>query len=333
MLALAYNATKSTIVSFFTSYRGDFSVTILIATSVIRGASAGQSHGAVHLVDMHGGRVAHVVDWKAPGFDLGSPGGGRGLRGVAFDGERVFIAASGTLFAFTPAFELLDSYHSPFLDHCHEIFSFEGRLYLTSTAFDSILGFDLKANRFDWGLHVTESGSGFQGAPFDPQSTQGPSRGNALGLNSLWCDSRGMFISGSRSSGLLFFDAQRIDRLVTLPYGVQNARPWRDGVLFNDTAANVARFMTPTSNQVFKVPFYPDAELNNDDEPEEKRSRQGFARGLCVLDNSVFAVGSSPATITLHNLDTMKTTHSINFNGDPRHTIQSLAVWPYPHAD
>lgn len=307
-------------------------MTILIATSVIRGAGAGQSHGAVHLVDMQGGRIAHVVDWKAPGFDLNSPGGGRGLRGVAFDEERVFIAASDTLFVFTPAFEMLDSYRSPFLGNCHEICVFENRLYLTSTAFDALLGFDLKSNRFDWGLHVTESGNGLQGTPFDPNSTQGPSRGDDLGLNSLWCDPRGMFISGSRSSGLMIFDAQRIDRLVTLPHGVQNARPWRDGVLFNDTEANVARFMTPTSNQVFQVPEYPNSALSSDYDPEDKNSRQGFARGLCVLDNSVFAVGSSPATITLHNLDTMKTTHSINFSDDPRHTIQSLAVWPHPQS-
>lgn len=308
-------------------------MTILIATSVIRSSAPGQSHGAVHLVDMQGGRLAHVVDWKAPGFDPESPGGGRGLRGIAFDGDRVFIASSNTLFAFTPAFEMLESYRSPFLDHCHEICIFERRLYLTSTAFDSVLGFDLNTNRFDWGLHVTESGNSLQGTPFDPHSTQGPSRGQALGLNSLWCDPRGMFISGSRSSGLMFFDAQRIDRLVTLPHGVQNARPWRDGVLFNDTEANVARFMTPSSNQVFQVPVYPDSALSSDYEPNDKSSRQGFARGLCVLDDSVFAVGSSPATITLHNLDTMKTTRSINFSDDPRHTIQSLAVWPYPDAE
>ena len=308
-------------------------MTILIATSVLRGSAAGQSHGAVHLVDMQGGRVACVIDWKAPGPDWSAPGGGRGLRGIAIDGERVLIAASDTLFVFSPAFELLDSFRSPFLQDCHEICSFERRLYLASTGFDSILGFDLDTNRFDWGLHVTESGNGLQGAPFDPQSTQGPSPGQVLGLNSLWCDPRGMFISGSRSSGLMFFDARRIDRLVTLPHGVQNARPWRDGVLFNDTQANAARFMTPSSNQVFQVPVYPDSALSSMEEGEDKTSRQGFARGLCVLDQSVFAVGSSPATITLHNLDTMKTTRSINFSDDPRHTIQSLAVWPYPHSD
>jgi hypothetical protein len=297
-------------------------VTILIATSVIRGAAAGQSHGAVHLLDMQAGRVAHAVDWRAAGA-------GRGLRGIAFDGERVFIAASDTLFAFTPAFEILDSFRSPFLGNCHEICIFERRLYLTSTAFDSILGFDLDANRFDWGLHVTESGNGLQATPFDPNGTQGPARSHELGLNSLWCDPRGMFISGSGTLGLMFFDARRIERLVTLPHGVQNARPWRDGVLFNDTEANVARFMTPTANRVFQVPLYPDSAPGPADERPDENSRQGFARGLCVLDHSVFAVGSSPATVTLHNLDTMKTTRSINFSDNPAHTIQSLAVWPH----
>jgi hypothetical protein len=310
-----------------------FPVTILIATSVLRGSAAGQSHGAVHLVDMQVGRVAQVVDWKATGVDWTVPGGGRGLRGVAFDGERVFIASADTLFAFTPEFELLHSFRSPFLDNCHEIFSFERRLYLTSTAFDSVLGFDLDKNCFDWGLHVVEAGNGLHGTPFDPRSMQGPSRGQELGLNSLWCDPRGMFISGSRSSGLMFFDARRIDRLVTLPHGVQNARPWRDGVLFNDTSAGVARFMTPASNQVFQLPNYPDSVLSDIDEREGKSSRQGFTRGLCVLDDSVFAVGSSPATITLHDLDTMKTIKSINFSADPRHSIQSLAIWPYPQKD
>jgi hypothetical protein len=310
-------------------FRTNQPVTILIATSVLRGSPAGQSHGAVHLVDMQDGKVAHVIDWKAPGPDWTLPGGGRGLRGVAIDGDRVFIAAADTLFAFSPDFKMLHSFRSPFLDDCHEICIFERRLYLSSTAFDSVLGFDLDQNCFDWGLHVVEAGTGLLGTPFNPQGTHGPSRGRALGLNSLWCDTRGMFISGSRASGLMFFDAKEIVRLVTLPHGVQNARPWRDGVLFNDTSADVARFMRPGSNQVFQVPKFSESALVDIGELESKNSRQGFARGLCVLNNSEFAVGSSPATITLHDLDTMKTTRSINFSIDPRHSIQSLAVWPY----
>ncbi len=305
-------------------------MTILVAISVVRGSPEGKSHGAVHLIDLDAGRAAQLVDWKAGGVDWMAPGGGRGLRGVAFDGERVFIAASERLLVFTPDFELQQSYRSPYLGQAHEMAVFDRRLYLTSTAFDAVLGFDLDANRFDWGLHIVAGEAGLQGTPFDPQSVLGPPAGNALELNSIWCDLRGMFISGARTLGLLYFDARRIVRLVTLPQGVHNARPWRDGVLFNDTAADVVRFLTPASNRVFRVPHYPAERLTGSEPDNARIARQGFARGLCVLDGGVFASGSSPATITLHNLDTMKTTLSINLSTDVRHTIHTLAVWPYP---
>ena len=312
---------------------GTRGMTVLAVTSVIRGSPKGASHGAVHLLDIAKGRVAQVVDWKAPGVDWSAPGGGRGLRGMAFDGKRVFLAGADALYSFTPEFELLAVYRSPYLSHCHEMASFEGRLYLTSAAYDSILGFDLNENRFSWGLQIVDGNAGLQGTPFDPQSTLGPSADRELGLNSLWCDPRGMFISGSRSQGLLYFDARQIVRLVSLPRGVQNARPWRDGVLFNDTEGKVARFITPDSNRVFQLPRYPAEVLTGASEEGAAEAQQRFARGLCVIDQSVFAVGSSPATIALHNLDTMKTTRSINFGTDPRHSIHSIAVWPYAVPD
>jgi len=305
-------------------------VTILAATSVIRGSRQDESHGAVHLIDLDRARAAQRLDWKAGGVDRTAQGGGRGLRGMAFDGDRLFIAASEVLIEFSPEFELLASYHSPYLGQAHEMAMFDDRLYLTSTGFDSVLGFDLKARRFDWGLHIQDGDAGLQGTPFDPNSLVGPSPERLLRINSIWCDERGMFISGARTLGLLHFDARRIVRLVTLPQGVQNARPWRDGVLFNDSGADVVRFLTPEQNRVFQVPHYPDELLAGAGTEDAPGTRQGFARGLCVVEDGVFASGSSPATITLHDLDSMKTTLSINLSTDVRHTIQSLAVWPYP---
>jgi hypothetical protein len=304
-------------------------VTILVATSVLRGGPEAGSHGAIHLVDLEKQRAAHVVDWKAAGVDWAAPGGGRGLRGIAFDGRRVFVAGADGLFEFNSAFELQAVYRSPYLSQCHDIAVFDRRLYLASTGYNSILGFDLDENRFGWGLHVAGTGSAWQGAPFDPQRSVGPSPGSELGLTSLWCDPRGLFMGGTGTIGLLYFDARSIERLVSLPRGVQNARPWRNGVLFNDTEAGVARFLTPESNRVFQVPHYPDAVLTGTGEGNEAAGRQGFVRGLCVFNESCFAVGSSPATLSVHNLDTMKTTLSITLSTDVRHSIHSLAVWPF----
>jgi hypothetical protein len=47
-----------------------------------------------------------------------------------------------------------------------------------------------------------------------------------------------------------------------------------------------------------------------------------------VLGDGVFASGSSPLTVTLHDLDTMKTTLRINLSTDPG-TRSTLAVWPF----
>jgi len=304
-------------------------MTTLIATSVVRGSRQGESHGGVYLLDLDQGKAAQAIDWNNAGIDWQGRGWDRGLRGIAFDGDRVFIAASDELFVYTPDFEQLTSYRSPFLRHCHEISRYERRLYLTSTAYDSILGFDLDEERFSWGLHIAAQGDEFRAAPFNPSGQRGPSPDNKLHLNNVYCDSNGMFIGGLRTNGLLHYSGRRISRFVNLPEGCHNARPWRGGVLFNDTESNVVRYVTPKNNHVFQVPHYPKDQLTHTDLDDTRIARQAFARGLCTITDNLIASGSSPSTITLHNVDTMKTTLSINLSMDIRNSIHGLEVWPH----
>jgi hypothetical protein len=308
-------------------------MTILVATSVVRGSRQGESHGGVYLLDLDQGKAAQAIDWNTAGINWQGRGWDRGLRGIAFDGERVFIAASDELFEFTPDFQQVASYRSPFLKHCHEIARYDRRLFLTSTAYDSILGFDLDNNTFTWGLHIAAQGEDFRAAPFNPGGQRGPSPRNKLHLNNVFCDSNGMFVSGLRTGGLLHFSGSRITRYVNLPEGSHNARPWRDGVLFNDTESNVVRYVTPELNRVFKVPKYPQDVLTHTKMDDSRIARQSFARGLCTIDDNVIASGSSPSTITLHNVETMKTTFSVNLSVDIRNAIHGLEVWPYPLAE
>jgi len=304
-------------------------LTTLIATSVVRGSRQGESHGGVFLLDLDRGVAAQALDWNTAGIDWQGRGWDRGLRGIAFDGERVYIAASDELFAFSPDFRRLGSWRCPYLKHCHEITVHQRRLFLASTGYDSVLGFDLDRQRFDWGLHITEFERGPQGSPFDPTGATGPAPGNTLHLNMVSADARGLFISGLRTTGLMRFDGKRIARLVTLPEGSHNARPWRDGVLFNDTQADVVRHITPAHNRVFQVPRYPEHALTHTELDDTRIARQGFARGLAVIDASRFAAGSSPSTITVHDFDSMKTTLSVNLSMDVRNAIHGLEVWPF----
>jgi hypothetical protein len=304
-------------------------VTTLIATSVVRGSHQGESHGGVYLIDFRRQAVRQVIDWNTADIDWQGRGWDRGLRGIAFDGERVFIAASNELFVYTPRFELIASYRNPYLMHCHEIFAYRRRLYLTSTGFDAVLGFDLDNDRFCFGLHIVRVGRGFQGAPFDPEAARGPAGGNALHLNTVYCDASGMYLSGLKTAALIRYDGRRLLRVASLPTGVHNARPFGRGVLFNDTQADRVRLLEPDREISFAVPAFRREQLTHTDLDDSRIARAAFGRGLCVAGEGLVAAGSSPSTVALHDLLQAKTRAVVTLTRDIRNAIHGLEVWPY----
>jgi hypothetical protein len=304
-------------------------MTTLVATSVIRGSRQGDSHGGVYLIDLERQRIKQAVDWNTTAIDWQGRGWDRGLRGIAFDDERVFVAASDELFVYDPEFESIASYRSPYLKHCHEIYRYERRLFLTSTGFDSVLAFDLDENRFSMGLHIAKRDEHLAAVLYDPNDKRGPAAGNEFHLNSVYCDSRGMFISGLRTGALLVFGGRHIEKVAAVPQGTHNARPFRDGIVFNDSEADVVRFVAPGKQRIFKIPRYPDKQLTHTDLDDSRIARQAFGRGLCAINDHVIATGSSPSTITLHDLESMKSMVSINLTMDIRNAIHGLEVWPF----
>ncbi|MDH3339042.1 MAG: hypothetical protein OEM76_14620, partial [Gammaproteobacteria bacterium] len=238
-------------------------------------------------------------------------------------------AASDELFVYDREFRVIASYRSPHLRHCHEIFRYKRRLYLTSTGFDSILGFDLDELRFSWGINIGQVTDGFRAIPFLPGAVDAPAPSNELHLNNVHCTQSGLYVSGMRTGGLLRYTGKRIEKVVSLPTGVHNARPYRNGVLFNDTAEDVVRFVSAEKQRTFHVPRYDTALLTHTDLDDSRIARQAFGRGLCDLGDGVVAAGSSPSTITLHDFESMQTTLSINLTLDIRNAIHGLEVWPF----
>ena len=303
----------------------------LIASSVVRGAQQGQSHGGVYVIDFETQKIKQTIDWNTSGIDWQGRGWDRGLRGIAFDGEQIFIAASDELFQYTPDFELIDSWRNPYLKHCHEINIFNRTLYLTSTGFDSILGFDLDKRCFNWGMYIRTEGIKFNPSIFDPQKEGGPMMLNKLHLNNVFCSDNGMYVSGLRSGGMLHFNGKSVNMAVELPPGTHNAQPFRDGVLFNDSEADVLRYTgrgEGKEDRAMHVPKYDPEKLTNIT-LDKRLARPGFARGLCNISNSLVAGGSSPSTVTLHDLAKNKTLASVQLSDDVRNAIHGLEVWPY----
>jgi hypothetical protein len=288
----------------------------LITTSVVRGVETGESHGGVYVVDVEGQHVRQVMDFESTGNARQGRDWDRGLRGIAIDGETVYFVASDTLFAFTPDFKLIGSWRNPYLNNAHEMSIYERSLYITSTGYDSIIAFELDEKKFFWALHVDLDRFKFSGSIYDPMGDEGPLLINKLHLNNVHTNEHGMYISGLKSGGMLHFNGEAMSMSVTLPEGIRNAQPFRDGVLFNDSDANAVRYASRTGEE--------DRALNV---PQDDGT--GFARGLCRINDRIVAAGSSPSTLSLYDLQESKTLLSVNLSSDIRSAIHGLEVWPF----
>lgn len=304
----------------------------LLTTSVVRGTQQGESHGGVYLIDLEKQVVEQKIDWNKTDIDWQGRGWDRGLRGIAFDADTVYIAASDELFAYTPDFEMIGSWKNPYLKHCHEICVYERSLFLTSTAFDSILAFDLDRKIFNWAMQLSMLNYKFFTSVFNPQQDDGPIMLNKLHINNVVCNRHGMYISGLKTGGMLHFNGKKLHMAVELPEGTHNAQPFRDGVLFNDSKADALRYAGRGEGQedrAMQLPRYAPEELEYQDEDKSGVARPSFGRGLCVLSDSVVAGGSSPSTVTIYDLAANKQLLSVNLTKDVRNAIHGLEVWPY----
>ena len=303
----------------------------IIATSVVRGSQQGESHGGIYLVDFQKQEADLVVDWDDSGIDFTGRGWDRGLRGIEFRGDEIYIAASDELFVYDLNFQVKRSYKNRFLKHAHEINRFENLLFITSTGYDSLLVFDLERDEFTRGLHLRKTQEGWKSQLYDPKTEEGPEPGNNLHLNNVRCSKKGLFASGLRTNALIRMDSDlNPSEFCSLPEGTHNSRPVIDGILFNDTQSNCVRWSKRDGSEVnFRVPLFPEEELTHQNFDDSRVARQGFARGLCVIDEHHIAMGSSPSSITLFNLETKERVGSVNLSMDIRNAIHGMEVWPY----
>ena len=88
----------------------------LIATSVVRGSVQGESHGGIYTIDFDNQEGQQHVDWNTSKIDFEGRGADRGLRGIAFDGDDIYIAASDELFCYDQEFNLKSSYKNRILN-------------------------------------------------------------------------------------------------------------------------------------------------------------------------------------------------------------------------
>ena len=303
----------------------------LIATSVIRGSEKGQSHGGVFLIDFQSTSTVQCVDWNDGSIDFTGRGWDRGLRGIEFFDEKVWIAASDELFCYDQKFNLVASFKNQYLKHCHEISKRDHLLFLTSTGYDSLLVFNLKSQTFIWGLYISKNGDEWIGQRFDPTATGGPPFTNNYHINMVSVNQTGVYFSGLHTRALLRLKSDlSISKVCSLPQGTHNAQVFNDGVIFNDTQSDVVRVVGASGlSQTFQVPSYKEEILEHNNVDDSKIARQAFGRGLCLVSDTLIAAGSSPSTVSIYDLEKSERVAVVNLTMDIRNAIHGLELWPY----
>ena len=298
----------------------------LLASAVVRGDRQDADLAGLYLVDLDHQTVDRVAGLEDAAKDWVKRGRELGFRGIAIDGERIYCMASDELFAFGPDFTLLGSWRNPYLKFCRGVAVFGRKLFIASSGFDSIVGFDLDAQHFDWALQILTQGFETGAHPFDPNSDDGPIMLGKLDIRDVYCDTSGMYVTAER--GMIRFSGKHINTAVELPPGSHNARPYRDGVLFNDSLAGELRYAgrgEGEEDRAMPVPHYYD--VLHRDHCKDALANAGFARGLCQLSATTVAGGSSPAAISVHDLAGNQTLLSVRLSPDARSSIHSIAIY------
>jgi hypothetical protein len=316
----------------------------VIASSVVRSSYQGESHGGVYIVDLQTGDTEQVIDWNDKSISWEGRGLDRGLRGIALYQDLVYVSASDEVLVYTKDFELIGSIRNRYLEHCHETHVSDGKLYLTSTGFDSILEYDLVSNTFTRGyclrfgklarLHSrlrSRRSEPLRHLPrlyiFDPALDGGPVPGDTCHLNNVFRRGEVLLVSGTGLGHVLAVDGSGLSNYARVPYGSHNARPFGEGVLLNDTACDSVSYLSLYGERIesFPVKRYDENTLSNTFLPED-HARQAFARGLCVTDDGLIIGGSSPATISAYTHNGALQT--VNLSMDVRNAIHGLELWP-----
>ncbi len=304
----------------------------VIVTSVVRGSQQGESHGGVYIVDVENNDVTQRVDWNSGEIDFSGRGADRGLRGITFDGDHIYIAASDELFCYDRDFKIINSWRNPYLKHCHEIIRKDRNIFLTSTGFDSLLAFNIDEQKFIWGLHLLkQKQQQWNCFSFDPRKPKGPMPANKNHINMVHINNSGIFLSGLNTGALLNYSEQNsIQEVCNIPTGTHNARPFLDGILFNDSASDCVRFVSRRGHQKnFPIYQYATKDLEFSGIDDSKIARQGFGRGLTTFDDRYIIGGSSPSTISIYDLESEQSTNTVNLTMDIRNAIHGLEIWPF----
>jgi hypothetical protein len=321
----------------------------VVLSSVVRSTHQGESHGGVYVVDFATRSIEQVLDWDDPSISWEGRGADRGLRGIAFHGEHVYLAASDEIFVYDRHFQMQGSFRNAYLKHCHEITVDRDRLLVTSTGFDSVLEYDLTRAAFtdgylirygtvnEWRRRLAQAGAPlalFRPMPhfrrFDPTRPGGPEPADTTHVNNVTVRGPSILASGTKLARVVAVTDDTLSTYARVPFGSHNARAFREGILMNHTRSDRICYLDRSGRILRSWPIvrFDASELQHGSLSADQ-ARQAFGRGLAVVDEDHFVGGSSPATVSLYAFAQEEPVATVNLTLDVRNAVHGLEVWPF----
>jgi hypothetical protein len=316
------------------------------------------------------------MSWDDDSIDWQGRGAERGLRGIAFYEDKVLIAASEEVIVYSPRFERLGTIKNRYASQIHEIFVEGDEMFVTSTPYDSILVYDLKAERYTRGyclrqrpvstgglgnvrrqrLRVDRDAAGnsmrervvrigrrwnhklqprgrirdLQPWVFNPEGPNGPHEDDTTHINNVGVHNGMLHASGTRVKHLIQIDDGGVSSYAKLPTWTHNAQPYRDGVIYCNTSVGGVTY-TDRNGKILRhasVARFPEDQLEMAHLPSDV-AKPWFARGLALTEDGLALAGSSPATISVIDIEAERVVRFVNLSMDIRNAIHGLAIWPY----
>ncbi len=303
----------------------------VLASSVIRSSVKGEIHGGLYLVDLRRGHVSQVLKRDNINIDWSGRGGERGLRGIEFYGDTIILSDHDKILLYDINFNLQGEYTNQYFGGCHEISRCGKTLYVTSTKRNSILAFDLEKKEFDLGFWIQSDSTDI--CNFNPHRKLGPIHKDVDHINSVYASGDFFYLSGLGNDKIWKVGDRWMSVYCRIEKETHNARPYKDGVIYVNTGERQVAYrpdLYKKRTYNVKIPRFQEDKMINTDLPE-RIAREGWGRGLCVVDkeNDILASGSSPATVTLYDMKKENILNRVIISRDKRNAIHGLEVWPY----
>lgn len=316
----------------------------IICSSVIRSVQKGDSHGGIYIIDLETEEIKQVVDWNKTDIDWSGRGGDRGIRGIAFYNENIYVAIDDSIIVYDINFKTVDTIKNKYLKALHEINICGDSLYIASTFHDSIIEYDLKNKKFKKGycfrrvkyknkyydyINRLFKREKFDFFIYDPNSDDGPIKDDTCHINYVSIYKDKIYFCGTGITNIYEIDDDKVERFFSVPKGTHNAGPIDRGIIMNDTVSEKVVYYDTNekSHQSFEIKKYSTEEMIETDIPND-HARQSFGRGLAVYNDYIIG-GSSPATISVYKFGEKKPVKILNVSNNIRNAIHGLEIWPY----